>query len=1260
MKNIIQFLLFTGLFGFVQQRLAAQSNPNCNTISTENQISGEVFFNYGSTINAFNIQSRASHTVGQSLVGSSFEANNLNSYGYWSRFYLPPTVPIVYASEGDLEDRVQLFWDLDPLSPVPTQGFKIYRDGALLTTVDVETFSFVDFNVIAGKFYTYEVSGVNQFGEGRKGAALGFLNPNGVVTGQVKSFSNNPVPGAIITLTPTLGTSVSFDGVDDMAFAEYRPEFPTNAFTMSCWVKMGAGNDQTSIVDFGSSISKNWWVQTLPSSSGKGIRFGIGRNVGDVTELDHAFPTGSEDDWHYIAATYNGSSLLLYADGELIETAVANIVADSIPLFFGRNGAGTSFYQGQLDEVRLFNRQLAQTEIQMFMNRGIAGNTTGLVGYWKFDEGIGSQAFDQSDLKSKIFFCGNTWANDKKEVVNAGVTDASGFYEIAGVNYGGGRTFTAVASKTFYFNQSLEFNAANNAYADLTDFDIGDTATITTTVKAFDFSGNQAILSKADASGNNLFCLSLNNGNLELAIGNNVHGFGPLGMGFHYLTMTLHQDGGTLIVELFKDDTSLGSHAFANGNTDWTGLPWKLGAKAVGTSTHNNYFTGLIDEAAFFDAFLSLAEIQTFTNIGTEITHPNLASYFNLNEGDGEKLKDMGTGLSGAGQLQGAQRSTVASIEETLPHEFTPSSRLVTLNPSNTSVDQVDFTDQSTIPVSGYVRYEGTNCFKKQVEILVNGKSHTPQIFTDEDGKFSADFEPGADVVLTPVFEDHNFYPAFWELENLISPVAGVLFRDQTKRKVTGQLAGGICRKSVIPPGSIVKVKVATLNGCYEQIIELSDENSTTLGNGKFTFNNVPPDSVTVAVIEHSNPVIYNYFQNLGGVVLDLKLEDDTVDFIYIAPPELELTPLDTNDCGDPMLNMLASYQTIVKVFESYDGGQCFLDTAKLIIDNNIGDLEQFDTMMTEGSFKYRFKAGGPNIIPPYSKTLQVTAEVNAEQATETLSAVVLGRQARETTFASTSPEFPTLILRDPPGDASTAYMEVGETTCQSWSFEAASTTGANAEVTLSLGPDVTTSFGLGAETEFEIDATADYSLSFEASFENLKSNEMETCVTVTKALSTSDNDLIVGSDMGGDLYLGGALNLLFGITDELVWDTFNCQYILDKGLVVFPEKFATTFIYTEYNIQNVIIPNLQTIGDTESAYRWQAIIDRNTQLKNAAIFSENISFDAGVVYEQSETTETSKSVTNSWTQEFSSDFSEEFGLTVNGVGLVAGIGVSW
>ncbi|MFM8449461.1 MAG: LamG-like jellyroll fold domain-containing protein, partial [Haliscomenobacter sp.] len=1161
-----------------------------------------------------------------------------------------PSAPAVRATEGDLPDRIQVNWSADPLSPA-SSSFNIYRNGALLATVGGEVKSFLDFNVLAGQFYTYEVAGVSQFGEGFRGSALGFLNPNGVVLGQVTTFSGNPVVGAVVTLTPTLGSAVSFNALGN-AFAEYSTAFPTEEFTVSAWVRLGDGNNRAGILDLGSQLEKNWWLHTLPAAQGKGVAFSIGGGIGSSTTTSYVFPSAKASEWHNGAASYNGSSLLLYVDGELVDTRVGACVADSAVLFLGKRGDDGGFFNGKIDEVRVFSRQLPQTEIQMLMNKTASASTPGLEAYWKFDEGTGSKGFDLSDNKLKMYFCGAEWTTDRPNVVNAGISDETGYYKIEGVNYGAGNTFKAIPSKDFYFNQSLEFNASNADYADLTSFALPDSASITVTVKPFDFSGKQVLLSKADASGNNQLLLCLNAGNLELTIGNTTQTFGAIGMGFHHIALVMKKSGSSLEVTGYKNGTLLSTQSF--GATEWEGLPWKLGARASGATDHQDFFTGLIDEVAFFKELLPLYKIQEYANIGTGVTNGSLLVYFNLNEGMDTVLHDMGPALTGAGATHGAQWSTVAAISKTLPHDFTPASRLVSLNPSNTSTDQVDFTDQSTIPVSGYVRFENTDCFQAKVEILVNGKSFVPQIFTDAEGKFSADFEPGAKVVLTPKFEKHTFYPAFWEIPSAATPVSGILFRNQVKRKVVGQVAGGHCRKSVIPDGAIAKVKVATLNGCYEQVIQLP-------ANGKFTFDGVPPDSVTVSVIEHSNPVIYNFFQNKGGSVLDLKMENDTIDFIYLAPPNVELSPLDTNECGDPMLTMLQKTKTTIKVYEEYDGGRCYLDTAALTINNDIAHLGQFDTTMTAGSLVHTFRVEEPNIVAPYLKYLQVTAKAHDEQASASISAVVLGRRPRQTTFTSTSPSIPMLILRDPPGDASYSFMEAGETTCQTWSVGASSTLDAEAHVTVSMGPDIETEMGSPFfATSLQVDVTADLGLSLSGSLTSFESNEMETCITATKTISTSDNDIIVGSEMGGDVYVGGAMNFLYGITDELLYDTANCAFVLDKGLFVFPQGFATTFVYSEYHILTNVIPALTLIGDTASVKAWQGILELNKKQKKEAVFAKNLSFDAGVVYEESETTDVSKTTTHEWTQGFSSGFAAEFGATVNGIGVVAGLSMNF
>jgi hypothetical protein len=1247
MKYLYKWLLVSSLGFLATPFLSAQAqiSPNCATLSDEVLYTGEVLFNYGSLTGAFSALNRGNFTLGQPVAGTSLEQRYTGGFGFWSRFLLPPFAPAVNASEGDLPDRINVTWAPDPFSPNVSTGFKVYRNGSFLANVDNETFSFVDFNVIAGTFYTYQITGVNSFGEGRKGTAIGFVNPNGVVTGQVKSFAGNPVPGTLVTLTPTIGTSGIFGG-DDMAFAEYNPAYPRDQFTLSAWVKLGAGNDGAAIFDLGSTISKNWWLHTLPAASGKGVRFCVGNGVGNVTQLDYPFPAATANDWHNIAVSYNGSSLLLYADGELISTAVAQIASDSIPLFFGQKIDGSGSFTGNIDEVRFFNRQLAQTEIQMFLNTTVAPDMDGLVNYWKFDEGTGSKTFDLTATKQKLYFCGADFSNDKPDVLNAGLTNEDGFYEIPGVNYAAGTTFTARAAKNFYYNQSLEFNAVNEQYATLTDFDLADSSTVEITVKSFDFASNQCLLNK----GNN-FNLNLNAGNLVLTLGSTTYDFGALGMGFHRLSFTIQQAAGSssALVTFYKDGALVGTNTFSGVAADFAGGGgWLLGKNAGG-----NYFSGLIDDVVFYNTLLPLPDIQLAANVGTNVAGQFVKNYFPLNEGDGDVIADFGLSLSGNGTVSGATWSTVAGISQTEPHKFTPSTRFVTLNPSVTSVDAVDFTDQSTIPVSGYVRFDGTNCFQDKVEIYVNGARAIPPIFTDSTGYFVADLQPGATAQLSPVFKEHEYYPAFWEVVKVNSPVAGILFRNQTQRSIEGQMTGNnVCRKSVIPNGAIVKVAVETLDGCYYQ------EKVLTNPNGKFKFDKLPPRPFLVKVTEHSNNVIYNYFQLKGGEKVDLTEANDTTDFIYYAAPNLEVTTLDTNACGTPMLTQPDYYSVKIKVYQDYEGGRCYLDTAQIHIENGISDLtDPIDTLMTGGSLTHRFAAGEPNIVPPYFKTMTIQATANDQSTTYSTQAVVLGKRAREVNFASTMPETPLMILRDPPGDASSATFEKGTTVCNSWSITNTGSETVSSGLVIRHGAVTKAIIGIGTATEISTEIENNENISVSVSSSQSWTNSQDVCITANESISTSDGDLITGAD--ADVYMGGALNLLFGITDDLVWDTTNCAFKVQPGLIVFPDKFNTTFIYTAHQIKTVVIPNLlEVLHDTVSATRWQNMLDLNSNLKKAAVFEKNLSFDAGTTYTQSTTSEVTKSSSFSFEIGVNAGVAFEFGGFFNGFGLVATLGL--
>lgn len=80
--------------------------------------------------------------------------------------------------------------------------------------------------------------------------------------------------------------------------------------------------------------------------------------------------------WQHIAATYDGSAMKLYIDGVEVantpQTGAINPVAD--PIVIGRNYVVAEYaFDGQIDEVELFNRALSQAEIQAIYNAGSAG-----------------------------------------------------------------------------------------------------------------------------------------------------------------------------------------------------------------------------------------------------------------------------------------------------------------------------------------------------------------------------------------------------------------------------------------------------------------------------------------------------------------------------------------------------------------------------------------------------------------------------------------------------------------------------------------------------------------------------------------------------------------------------------------------------------------------------------------------------------------------------------------------------------------------
>ena len=71
--------------------------------------------------------------------------------------------------------------------------------------------------------------------------------------------------------------------------------------------------------------------------------------------------------------TYDGSSMRLYVDGELVTTVAqtGNTAVSTGALRIGGNALWGEYFSGAIDEVRIYNRARSLAEIQADMNTRI-------------------------------------------------------------------------------------------------------------------------------------------------------------------------------------------------------------------------------------------------------------------------------------------------------------------------------------------------------------------------------------------------------------------------------------------------------------------------------------------------------------------------------------------------------------------------------------------------------------------------------------------------------------------------------------------------------------------------------------------------------------------------------------------------------------------------------------------------------------------------------------------------------------------------
>lgn len=86
----------------------------------------------------------------------------------------------------------------------------------------------------------------------------------------------------------------------------------------------------------------------------------------------------ADDQWHHVAATYDGKRLAIYLDGALQDTAgmSGQIAPNSFPVMFGENAEKPGrLFNGWMDDVRLYSYGLSDEEIRALYQESAAPGT---------------------------------------------------------------------------------------------------------------------------------------------------------------------------------------------------------------------------------------------------------------------------------------------------------------------------------------------------------------------------------------------------------------------------------------------------------------------------------------------------------------------------------------------------------------------------------------------------------------------------------------------------------------------------------------------------------------------------------------------------------------------------------------------------------------------------------------------------------------------------------------------------------------------
>ncbi|HKM94777.1 MAG TPA: LamG-like jellyroll fold domain-containing protein [Prolixibacteraceae bacterium] len=1044
-------------------------------------------------------------------------------------------------------------------------------------------YSYDDYNINAGMYYEYRVEGLYRCDE--NGGSLsspievGFSQPYGSLSGRITYAGSSAVKNVKVGLN----TADALKGNRELEFSSSRgnsyAEVPGNShffspegFSFQTWIKLSSAKNGYIL------NSKNINLSLLGNAQYLQVSMTGGSKV--VKSTNNVIPVGSYCHLTItakpVSANNKSYEVSIYINGELNVSETINLssplAANTLSVFFGNISKGPNsaqyMFNGTMDDIRLWDKTLTAEEVSLNSDRILSGKEAGLVAYFKCDE--------TNDINSDLFDCSSEGVsfNGNHSKKGSGVNRqdvplSASHLSIKGITDENG---------IYQITNVVPYTNEGTTYIVTPEFGI----------HKFDPNKRPLYFSPASKVFNNVDFTDVSSFAVRgiITYSNSEY---PVDSAYIYIDGSIASKDGKPVLSNtqgeFTVDVPIGNHFIEvqkQGHTFANNGRFPLDPKNIGTK-----YNFQEDMSGFVFTDQTTARLMGRV-VGGEI----------------QNTKPLGFGLSNANI--GKAIVTLQAVNDTYKLSISPN-------------------DSTTTGVIG--GKESITKFKKYsadvrnvIEIETNAETGEflavlPPIPYNVIGVKTADFEDGAgDLVI-----DFDYSKTTIKMNTI--QAQKVEYTDSTNKVHSFAYHDSLKITKYNEPTITVKDKSATKGAFGDSVYIYRNFTTSTFDSIKL-YTIMPNGSVQYTL---NYPVFtqdkskyawevsaFEEYRNTDG-------EDVIFDNVPLAGETINIT------------NGLASNQVIFEYNEATgEVGEQISQTAS----------ESAITLDAEGKRNFKFNTGLPNLSGDNLLAVKLTLNKNGENFVWNnglpdgvdFKGYLMGQVTSSgNNFITKGPDAVDIILPDPPGSYSFAFIEKGT------SITASHTTSYNFEVTeeafvdLNIGLKVKTAAGIGFEVISENGIIASLGTTLGSKQFREEGNTWSTTYNFNEQVNTSGDVAFIGSD--ADVYIGRSQNRIFGQVRQLALypiaddpndnpidpiETGNYRLFMKEKTAV-GDEFATMFSYTQGHIINSLIPNTKLLRNNLIRYYNGILPEAGTpagqQFAESLTFVDDLGENVEVVY---------------------------------------------